>query len=193
MRPIFLPQARQEMPPATSFSMALLCACNKVWLAKCNELQIRRLYLRVVRLALPWPPWRRSRPQRAYSTTALRALPRSFQDCLSVVSLFASFREARDRHLTTSATFPKIARGRSSSSTSFPSTVCQRPVVGPPFHVHTRLACSSDLKTPVLLYVPSSSGTSPPKKLPYCHTPLVHLDQVNQLMVYRLSCLTLAF
>lgn len=49
-RPIFL-QARQEMPPATSFSMASSCACNKVWLAECNELQIRRLYLRVV----AWP------------------------------------------------------------------------------------------------------------------------------------------
>ncbi|KAM0708606.1 hypothetical protein Q7P35_005258 [Cladosporium inversicolor] len=44
-------QARQEMPPSTSFSMASLRACNKVWLAECNELQIRRLYLRVV----AWP------------------------------------------------------------------------------------------------------------------------------------------
>ena len=81
-RPIFL-QARQEMPPATSFSMASSCACNKVWLAECNELQIRRLYLRVV----AWPYHGHhgvaadgSRPQRAYSTALI--VPR-----LPVVSL----------------------------------------------------------------------------------------------------------
>lgn len=60
----------------TSFSMALLCACNKVWLAKCNELQIRRPYLRVV----VWPYMATmaskvvaadgSRPQRTYSTSS---------------------------------------------------------------------------------------------------------------------------
>lgn len=79
-RPIFL-QARQEMPPATSFSMASSCACNKVWLAECNELQIRRLYLRVVSPGPTWPPWRRSR--RLSPSAYVFNNPRSFQDSAS--------------------------------------------------------------------------------------------------------------
>ena len=66
-RPIFL-QARQEMPPATSFSMASSCACNKVWLAECNELQIRRLYLRLALHGHHGVAADGSRPQRTYST-----------------------------------------------------------------------------------------------------------------------------
>jgi hypothetical protein len=64
------------MPTAdTSFSMALLLCCNKVWLANCNEQQIRRLYLR----SIGWPYMAfsaaSSRPQRKQQRR-----PQSFQD-----------------------------------------------------------------------------------------------------------------
>lgn len=72
-------QARQEMPPATSFSMASSCVSNKVWLAECNELQIRRLYLRVV----AWPYMATMASEQAALALSVRIqqpYPRSFQD-----------------------------------------------------------------------------------------------------------------
>ena len=83
-RPIFL-HARQEMPPVTSFSMASSCACNKVWLAECNELQIRRLYLRLALHGHHGVAADGSRPQRTYSTIRDRSRT------LPVVSLSVLF------------------------------------------------------------------------------------------------------
>ena len=75
----------QEMPPVTSFSMASSCACNKVWLAECNELQIRRLYLRLALHGHHGVAADGSRPQRTYSTIRDRSRT------LPVVSLSVLF------------------------------------------------------------------------------------------------------
>ena len=98
-------QARQEMPPATSFSMALFCACNKVWLAKCNELQIRRLYLRVVAWPYMATRWRR----RTALALSVRIQQPAIVPRLPVVSL--SYYSVGSELLPKAFTFPKIVRG----------------------------------------------------------------------------------
>jgi hypothetical protein len=129
----------------------LLC-CYKVWLANCNEQQIRRLYLRIAPLPTG-PTWRLQRPALDLSVNSNAVRNRS-KATTCVNSSLPLGRLGAASNAGTSTT-RDISEDRA-RSTPLPSTVCQRPAVGPPFHVHT--ARVLDLKTEV------SSGTSPPTR-----------------------------